>query len=81
MGADTEGTVSQGFSLSHLNNLAAQYHYNLLTFSLQVGEAETGYARNAEDDSAVEGERSWTWMEEMAQIDHLNLPWREMSVV
>merc|ERR1712093_465325 len=41
-----------------------------------VGEAQTGYVGDAADDPDVERERSWTWMEEVAEIDVLDLMMR-----
>lgn len=34
----------------------------------QIGKEERGYVSNAEDDTGMEAERSWTWKQEVAEI-------------
>jgi large subunit ribosomal protein L25 len=41
----------------------------LLTHFYQTGETSPSYAGDATDDSDLEGERAWSWVEEMAEID------------
>lgn len=47
----------------------------------KVGEEKKSYAGNATDDTDMEGERPWSWMEEMAQdLRELGLKTRRYDV-
>lgn len=73
MGAYAQGKVSYYTPKIYAGNL-------LLMNVNQIGETPPGHVADATDDTNLEGERPWSWMEEMAKIGCDLCHWGHVTV-